>query len=132
MAKILQDLWILESTSGIVLFNRTFQKEFNSQLFGGLMSALNTFAEILANEGLSSFELLKKRCGIIKRKNILFVANTSIKTRESKIIDELYKISRKFFDKYNDILDCWYGDVSAFSNFKLDIQDSLKKNNLKS
>ena len=128
MAKILQDLWILESTSGIVLFNRTFQKDFDSQLFGGLMSALNSFAEILANEGLSSFELSKRRCGIIKKKNFLFVANASIRTSEKKIFEELYKISGKFFEKYNDILDCWYGDVSSFSNFKSNIQDSLKKN----
>ncbi|MBY9006620.1 MAG: hypothetical protein KGD63_07665 [Candidatus Lokiarchaeota archaeon] len=127
MAKILQDIWILESTSGIVLFNRFFDRSFDTQLFGGLMSALNTFAEILANEGLSSFEFSKKRCGIIKRKNILFVGNASIKTREKRIIDELYKISDDFFDKYNDILECWYGDVTAFSNFGLEIQDSLKR-----
>ena len=70
MAKVLQDFWILESESGIVLFHRVIDNQLDVQLFGGLMSALNTFAELLANGGISSFELSKKRCAILKDKNI--------------------------------------------------------------
>ena len=127
MAKILQDFWILESESGIVLFHRVIDNELDVQIFGGLMSALNSFAEILANGGISSFELSKKRCAILKSKNILFIGVASKKTRERKIIGELNKISNKFFGIYGDIIDTWHGDITAFSNFKIEIQDSFKE-----
>ena len=57
---ILQDIWIL-SHSGTVLFSRVFEPQMENQLFGALMSALNTFAEQLADGGLSNFELSEKK-----------------------------------------------------------------------
>ena len=76
MGKILQDVWIINGISGIVLFHRAFDKDMDAQLFGGLMSALNSFSEILVKEGLTSFELSKKRFAIFKKKKILFIGNT--------------------------------------------------------
>jgi len=126
LAKILQDIWILESLSGIVLFHRVFDKEMDVHLFGGLMSALNSFAEVLVKEGLSSFELSRKRFAILKRKYYLFIGNSSIKTKEKKLIEELNEIAYKFLKLYNDILESWHGDISIFTDFESEIQNSLK------
>ncbi len=49
MVKLIQDLWIL-SNSGIVVFSRAFDQKVDEQLFGGLMSALDTFAQLLRRE----------------------------------------------------------------------------------
>ncbi|MFX0186417.1 MAG: hypothetical protein ACFE8A_01645 [Candidatus Hodarchaeota archaeon] len=54
--KVVQDLWILLD-SGIVLFSRVYNPKINQQLFGSLMTALNSFAGELAAGGLTSFEL---------------------------------------------------------------------------
>ena len=67
--KVVQDLWIL-SDSGIVLFSRVFNPKVNEQLFGALMSALNTFANELSSGGLSSFELSSIRFTILKYNKI--------------------------------------------------------------
>lgn len=40
----------------------------DDQLFGGLMAALNSFAEELVNKGLSNFELQDKRYTLLKKK----------------------------------------------------------------
>ena len=58
--KVLQDVWILHK-SGIVVFHRPFKESVSPQLFGAMMSALNTFSEQLADGGLSNFELNKKK-----------------------------------------------------------------------
>lgn len=126
MVKVLQDIWILESNSGVVLFHRVFDEKLDVQLFGGLMSALNSFAEILSKEGLTSFELSEKRFGILKRKNYLFIGNASKKVKEKRIIEELRVIADKFFKIYSDILDKWQGDITMFQSFEKEIEDSLE------
>jgi len=126
VVKVLQDIWILDRNSGVVLFHRVFDEELDVQLFGGLMSALNSFAEILSKEGLTSFELSQKRFGILKQKNFLFIGNCSKKVKEKKIIEELEIISEKFFEIYADILDSWQGDITMFQSFEKEIEDSLE------
>lgn len=126
MVKVLQDIWILDGNSGVVLFHRVFDEKLDVQLFGGLMSALNSFAEILSKEGLTSFELSEKKFGILKRKNILFIGNASKNIKEKKIVEELKVIADKFFEIYSDILDTWQGDITMFQSFEKQIEDSLE------
>ena len=75
MAKLIRDLWIQKS-DGIVLFSRVLNKKVEDQLFGALMSALNSFAEQLSEGGLSNFELSDKKFTIIRKKGLLFVCST--------------------------------------------------------
>jgi hypothetical protein len=125
LVKVLQDLWVL-TDSGIVLFSRVFNQTINEQLFGGLMTALNTFAGELAKGGLSSFELSSIRFTIFKDKSLLFVANSSKKIKEKKVQDELKLIADKFKNKYSNVLNEWDSDVNIFLDFNNEIQDSLE------
>ncbi|GAH94951.1 unnamed protein product, partial [marine sediment metagenome] len=103
MPKILKDLWIL-TENGVVLFSRVFDQTINPQLFGGLMSALNTFAEKLTDGGISNFEMSDLRFVIVKRRSFLFIGSSLNKTKEKKVIDELKLISDVFFEVYSEIL----------------------------
>jgi hypothetical protein len=98
----------------------------NEQLFGGLMTALDSFASELAKGGLSSFELSSIRFTILKEKGLLFVANSGKDVKDKKVQDELKIIAQKFSNKYSEILDDWDGDVNPFSNFNDEIVDSLE------
>jgi hypothetical protein len=124
--KVIQDLWIL-SEIGIVVFSRVFNPKINEQLFGALMTALNSFAGELASGGLTSFELKSIRFTLIKNKKYIFVANSSKNVKEKHVIDELKRISEKFFETYEDILEEWDSDVSRFSDFEEKIEDSLEE-----
>ncbi|MBD3256308.1 MAG: hypothetical protein GF383_14515 [Candidatus Lokiarchaeota archaeon] len=124
--KILQDIWIL-TNSGIVVYSRVFHEKVNAQLFGALMTALNSFALELAKGGLSSFELSSMRFTLLKDEGFIFVANSSKKIKEKRVQEELKKISQKFFEKYEDILPTWDNDVNVFSDFEVDIEDSLEE-----
>jgi hypothetical protein len=125
--KILKDLWILTST-GVVLYSRVIDEKINPQLFGALMSALNSFAEKLSDGGISNFELSNLRFVVVRRRNFLFIGSTANKTKEKKTLDELKVISDKFFEVYpQDSLLDWNSDISLFTDFGTHIKNSLEK-----
>ncbi len=115
------------SEEGIVLFSRVFDPKVDDQLFGGLMSALNTIAETLSEGGLSNFQLSNMRFAIMKMNNILFIANASLSIKDKKLREEIQKIAEKFFVKYpkNIIMD-WDNDISIFDDFEKEIENTLK------
>ncbi|TFF88876.1 MAG: hypothetical protein EU550_00405 [Promethearchaeota archaeon] len=121
---MLEDVWIL-SEGGTTIFSRVYNPKVNEQLFGALMSAINQFAEQVAEGGISSFELSNKKFSIIRKDNFLFVANASVKQKDKRVKDELKKISEKFFEEYSHILEDWDNDVSVFEDFEKKIEDSL-------
>lgn len=126
MVKLLRDLWIL-TESGTTVYSRVIDPRVNPQLFGALMSALNTFAEKLTEGGISNFELSNIRFSIIKRNHFLFVANSSSNIKVKKILKELQDISEKFFALYpEEMLKKWDSDVGLFDNFVTSIQNSLE------
>jgi len=124
---IFDDLWVLTS-SGVVVFDHVVDVQLKSQLFGALMSALNSFAEQLAEGGLSNFELSEKRFIIMKKNEFLFVASTTKKVKEKTVIQQLENIANNFFEKYSDILKNWDQDISVFSDFKEEIESALNAN----
>ncbi|TFF84378.1 MAG: hypothetical protein EU552_00740 [Promethearchaeota archaeon] len=124
--KILQDIWIL-SEAGIVLFHRKYDENLDDQLFGSLLSALNSFAEELVKDGLSNFELKSKRFTLIKTNNLIFIADSSKKVKEKKVMEELKEIVNKFFKLYPpQMLKDWDNDVSIFKKFENEIKESLE------
>ncbi|MBY8990285.1 MAG: hypothetical protein KGD58_05985 [Candidatus Lokiarchaeota archaeon] len=126
MGKILRDLYIL-TVSGTTVYSRVIDPRVNPQLFGALMSALNTFAEKLTDEGMSDFELSNIRFSIVKKNKFLFIASSSKKVKSKKIFAELREISDKFFELYPaETLKKWDSDVGLFETFEHAIKDSLE------
>ena len=125
--KVLQDIWVL-TNSGIVLFNRVFDKSMKTQLFGALMSALNSFAEKLAEGGLTNFELSDKKFVIMKKSDLLYVANASKAVKQKKVEDQLNIVSEKFVSLYPPewIKKEWDNDVSIFEVFINQIEDVIQ------
>ena len=124
--KVLQDVWILHK-SGIVIFHRPFIESVSPQLFGAMMSALNSFAEQLSEGGLSNFELNNKRITTIKKSNLIFVAYSSKKYNQKKVNRELDKISNKFLKQYAKEVQEYRGQIGAYSKFLDKIGDSLEE-----
>lgn len=126
MVKIIQDIWI-QRNDGVVLFSRVYNQKVEAQLFGALMSALNSFSKKLDKEGLSSFELSDKRFTILKKKDLIFIANSSKKIKSKKVLHELKEVHEKFNKLYPETyFDSWDDDVSVFSDFEKEIEDALK------
>ncbi|MFX1322480.1 MAG: hypothetical protein ACFFAQ_12645 [Promethearchaeota archaeon] len=127
MGKNLNDIWVL-TESGITVYSRVLDPRINPQLFGALMSALNLFAEQLSNGGITNFELSRLRFTIIKKNHFIFVANSSNKSKEKKVLNELSRISDKFFELYpEEVLEKWDNDINIFASFENEIKDSLEE-----
>ena len=123
MTKLIQDLWIIDE-SGIVLFHRVFDETVDVNLFGGMLSALNSFAEEITKSGLSNFEISNKRFSLLKDKNYLFIANASKNHNIKKVNHELESIRNKFFEDYQEeVLIHWNGDTTLFKSFKKKIEE---------
>ena len=114
------------SEGGIVVFSRVYEKTLDEQLFGALLTALNSFAEEIAQDGLSNFELGDMRFTILKKSHFIFIANSDKKIKPKRVLQELKDVKEKFFTVYSkEIIDNWDNDVSVFSNFDKKIEDSL-------
>jgi len=126
LAKLIQDLWIF-TEDGITLYHRAFDPKVNDQLFGGLMSALNSFAENLVEGGLSSFEMSNKRFNLLRTHNLIFASNSDKKHKEKKVIPELEKVANIFTELYPvEFFDSWDNDITIFQNFEKEIADELE------
>ena len=130
MVKVIQDLWIL-TDAGIVLFNRVYDPKVSAQLFGALMTALDSYSKEIGmgQGGINNFEIKNIRFTIIRNRNLLFVANSSKKFKEKRILNELNIISERFFSKYSEIFDDfenWNMEISIFSDFEKQIEDKLE------
>ena len=112
-----------------MLFNRTYDEMLKAQLLGAVMSALNSFAKELDQEGLSSFQLSNKRFSLIKKNKLIFITNTNPKTvKEKKALKELEELSKKFFDTYaGSIIEKWDGDANFFNDFSNQIEESVEE-----
>ncbi|TFF99518.1 MAG: hypothetical protein EU541_04735 [Promethearchaeota archaeon] len=125
MNKILQDIWIL-TNSGTVLWSRVYDAKMDDQLFGALMSAVNTFAKQISNQGLTTIELTDKTFVLHKKEGLLFITNAPIKTHKKRIKRELQWIADKFIQTYSNDLEFWNKDTLLFSDFKNIIENSLE------
>ncbi|MFX1316753.1 MAG: hypothetical protein ACFE9T_12890 [Promethearchaeota archaeon] len=127
MVKVLNDIWIL-TQNGVTVYSRVQDPRISPQLFGALMSALNSFAERLSNGGITNIELSKLRFTLLKKKNFIFIANSSKKAKEKKVLNELSHVAEKFFKLYSEeILEKWDNDINIFANFQNEIKDSLEE-----
>lgn len=128
MVKVLQNIWILTNT-GSVIFHRKYDPIIDEQLFGAVISSLNTFAEKgLFEDSISSFVISDKILYLKKKNNLLFVTDTSEQKKEKKLIKELDKVIEKFFNLFSpDIFINWDGNVNHFDYFEEEIKESLKE-----
>ena len=109
------------------MFNRIIDKNVKTQMFGGLMSALNSFADQLSDGGLSSFEISSKKFVLMKQNKIIFVTTSPKNVKEKRVIEQLTKVSEKFFELYpNEWLEKeWDSDISYFLDFEKEIETIL-------
>jgi hypothetical protein len=125
--KILDELWIL-TQDGIVLFNHVYNQKVETQLFGALLSAINTFAEEVSDGGLSNFELSDRQFILFKKNKLLFIGSSEKKIKKEIISKQLNAIAEKFFEKYPSIAEQkdWDNDITMFESFENDIEDTFE------
>lgn len=125
MTELIQDLWIL-SKDGLILFENVKEEKVHADLFGAMISALNTCAETLEEGGISTFEIGdNNQFVVIKEDKYLFVTRTLKEFDNSRVKSALKTIAHEFFALFSDVLpENWTGgNIDSFLRFK----EKLKK-----
>jgi hypothetical protein len=66
------------------------------------------------------------RFTILKKSHFIFIANSDKKIKSKKVLQELQNVIDKFFSVYpKDTIDNWDNNISVFSNFDKEIEESL-------
>jgi hypothetical protein len=121
MIELTENLWIILDT-GLVIFTYLEEESVNPDLFGGLISVLDNFAESILKGGLEFFEIDPNIYGVIKKHHLIFLASSSQKLNIIDLISEVEIITRKFFTLYpSDIKEKWDGNRDYFNSFKSEI-----------
>ncbi|MFX0101317.1 MAG: hypothetical protein ACFFCS_17215 [Candidatus Hodarchaeota archaeon] len=117
MLKPIEDFWIIQD-NGVVLFKHVLDEKIDAQLFGGFMSAIDTFASKMDEQGLHSFQLGDKKFTIVKNQNIVLIGTHKPKVPEKKVLKSLTTISMAFLSQFKTVLDkplkC---NITRFENF---------------
>lgn len=119
MGKIVKELWII-TENGTVLFHHALYSSVDPDIFGGLMSALNSFSEVLTEGGLANIDLDYNSFYFFQKKDIIFIANCFQEIKEKKIMQILNRIAIKFYKVYNkEIKEGKHtlGQISSFADF---------------
>lgn len=118
--KKIKDLWIFQK-SGNILFSQVSDPKIEEHLFVGLVSALNTYAELMKEGGISNFTVANIKYSMIKKSGILFLANGNKKTKKTELIREVKIIADRFLDKYSDeYIKRWFYDPNRFNDFEFE------------
>ncbi len=112
--------------AGIVLYKYTQSENLDSTLFGGLMSAINSFATKVAKSSLESIELHDYRYYILIFNNCKFIVNSSKNQKPKKVKEEIKKIVKAFFDNYSiEDIQNWDGRKSYFDEFSSKLEEEF-------
>lgn len=118
MLETIEDLWIILD-AGIVLFTYLKEHEVNPDIFGGIVTVLDNFAEVTLKSGLEFFEIDPNIYIVIKRHHLIFIATAPQKTNFDDLMADLRIIVAKFFSIYPiDIKEKWNGTRNYFSDFR--------------
>lgn len=95
------------------------------------MTALDSYSKevMVGNEGLKSFQISNIRFTIVKKKNLLFVANSNKNVKNKKVLEVLDTISDKFFHKYSELFEKfedWNMNINLFLDFEKEIENQLE------
>lgn len=90
------------------------------------MTAINSIAYELDKGGLVSLELNSKKFTVLKEKGLIFIPSSFKQIKEKKVRERLNKITKKFYNKYSDIINDNYDDINIFSDFETSAKENIK------
>lgn len=112
----IEDIWIM-TDDGIVIFT-TNEYHMDVQLFGGFLTALKQFAEVLTKGELKSIDVGIEKYYILKTMNLTFVASARASIDEKMVIHQLRTVRTQFLKLYPpEYFEKWNHNTSQFTSF---------------
>ncbi|MBD3229705.1 MAG: GTP-binding protein [Candidatus Lokiarchaeota archaeon] len=126
---MLNSITIIRKNSGVWLFTKNYEIEFDSTLFSGFLTAVQNFVESLKIGKLTNFITNDKQIILASTKRIVVSLIIDLNDDADTWMESAFIIAEEFENKYN--LDRWSGDISKFKDFSDNLKDILDRNDEK-
>ncbi len=116
---VLSDFWIITET-GVEIFSHSPGLEVNLTLFGGFISALQTFSQEVIKKRMDAFLIggLRYSFYFEKEKNFFILGRSEISEPEKSVDYILKQVYDRFHQEFGKRLQKFTGDVTGFQNFR--------------
>ncbi|MFX0031219.1 MAG: hypothetical protein ACFE9P_01030 [Candidatus Hermodarchaeota archaeon] len=128
---LIQNLWIIERTSGICIFEKNFEEnrkiQFPNNLICGFLSAISMLALEVFAENINYIKFSNSKLYFKKTSNFLFIFRFQNQHPYSsqKIMNLIKDISKMFADMYDNTVQHWNRDVRQFKTFSRHLEKLL-------
>ncbi|MHA1264888.1 MAG: hypothetical protein ACTSRS_06590 [Candidatus Helarchaeota archaeon] len=128
MAKI-DEIWII-TENGIPLFDKSVEQSVDVLIFGGFLSAIQSFIKNSFKEERLDKLIMgdsKITFSFAEEYGIFVVIRTHKKIKDSEIVKYLKKIQELFLANYGEALQKEITDISIFQGFNKILEENLGK-----
>ena len=124
----IEEIWII-NYNGITLYNECKGDTIDPTLFGGFITAIQSFITTLGYKQIESITLGNSKLMIYQSlEGIFFVTRSKKSIKDKNIINHLKVIEKRFSDKYKDKISTWNGDRQLFDDFSSEIEEIFNEN----
>lgn len=126
--RVIDEIWIINA-NGITLFNLSKDERIDPQLFGGFISAIESFIISLGYKEINAMSLGESKITFYHgEQNIMFISRSGKKIKDKLIIKGLKLVEQKFIEHYQETLIKWNGDPEIFTKFGEIIKEIFEDN----
>ena len=130
---LIECLWILESNSGICLFEQNYvditKDNVSIDIISSFFSAILSIAEESFVDEIQYIKFSRRKIFFDFIENLLFIISVKdVKSAGEEEINKIIKqISQKFIEKYKPVISQFGGNISQFNNFSTDLEQIVKR-----
>jgi len=126
--RVIDEIWIINA-NGITLFNLSKDDRIDPQLFGGFISAIESFIKSLGYKEINAMSLGESKIMFYHgEQNLMFVSRSGKKVKDKLIIKGLKVVEQKFIEYHQESLKKWNGDPDIFAKFGEIIKEIFEDN----
>ena len=119
----INDLWIIH-TNGTVIYSKINTQNFDKEIIGSFVAAMNTFAKEFAKGDLNNINIGNSRFYMMKLMDFLFVANTKNNSEPKQVGKKIRANITKFVTQFpTNMLRYWEDNLEFFDSFKPDLEE---------
>ncbi|MFX1537102.1 MAG: hypothetical protein ACFFDI_23055 [Promethearchaeota archaeon] len=115
---MIRNVWIINRYSGATLLNRPFvPSEVDQDLFGGLISAIFSFAKEIGASSLKRLDMGDMEMVYLASEHIICALSINKNTAEDFVNEILKKINDEFTLNFGTMMKNWVGNLDHFISF---------------
>ncbi|MFX1537103.1 MAG: hypothetical protein ACFFDI_23060 [Promethearchaeota archaeon] len=115
---MIRNVWIINRDTGANLLNRPFvPSDVNNNLFGGLVSAIFTFAKEIGASSLKSLDMGDMEIVYLASEQIICALSINKDTPKDFVNEILNEIYDEFTFNFSTLMENWDGSLDHFKSF---------------